>query len=733
MRYVYDCDEPLDLDLEARKRLLGGKAANLSIMAVELGLPVPPAFTISTEACREYLSRGWPAGLDEEIREHLARMEARVGHRFGDPADPLLVSVRSGAPVSMPGMMDTILNLGLNEATTAGLAARSGDPEFAAKCRARFEAMYRDIVGVEDIPEDPWQQLRGAVEAVFRSWNSERARTYRRREGIPDDLCTAVTVQAMVFGNRGRSSGTGVLFTRNPATGEPVLYGDVMFDAQGEDVVAGTHRTEPIAVLDERLPEVARELKEYARRLERHYRDLCDIEFTIEDGRLWLLQCRVGKRSPEAALRIAIDMASDPDFPLDREEAVRRVAHLLVDPPRRTSERRDAGPPIARGLGASPGIAAGEIATTPEAAIAAANAGRPVILVRPETSPDDVHGMARAAGILTATGGLASHAAVVARGWGIPAVVGAADVVVENGTVRIGGRVFRDGDQITIDGTTGEVFAGAVAGESEVVPEAATLLAWARELGIDVAAAAATPPRPGAPLPSNGTEAGVAAGVAVETAPTGAAGAAAGPSRDDLLRALLIKGVATPEALADAFSVPREVVAALLDRLVADGLVAMAAGSFKLTEDGKHVARERIAAERERLGAEAAAAALDAFVALDRRVKETVTAWQIREVDGEQAMNDHSDPAYDAAVLARLAAIHADAAAWLAGLTERVPSLGAYLARLERANAAAQAGDQRYIASPRVDSYHSVWFELHEHLILLAGRSRAEEVAAGRA
>ncbi|HWP63281.1 MAG TPA: pyruvate, phosphate dikinase [Candidatus Binatia bacterium] len=737
MRYVYDCDERLDLDLEGRKRLLGGKAANLSIMAVELGLPVPPAFTISTEACRAYLEGGWPEGLDAEIREHMARMEARVGHRFGDPADPLLVSVRSGAPVSMPGMMDTILNLGLNEATTAGLAARSGDPAFAANCRARFEAMYRDIVGVDAVPADPWLQLRGAIEAVFRSWNSERARAYRRREGIPDDLCTAVTVQAMVFGNRGPNSGTGVLFTRNPATGEPVLYGDVMFNAQGEDVVAGTHQTEPIAVLETRLPEVASELSAYARRLERHYRDLCDIEFTIEDGRLWLLQCRVGKRSPQAALRIAVDMASDPDFPLSREEAVRRVSHLLADPPRRTAERRDAGPPLARGLGASPGIAAGEIATTPEAAVAAAEAGRSVILVRPETSPDDVHGMARAAGILTATGGLASHAAVVARGWGIPAVVGCAELSVGDGVVTIAGRTFREGDVITVNGTTGEIFAGAVVGESEIVPEAVTLLAWARELGIDVTAvAAAAPPTTGAPLPSNGTEAGAPALTAtstVEVAPAPGRERAAGPEREDVLRALLIKGFATPDALAEAFGAPRETVASLLDRLVADGLVAIAAGSFRLTDDGKSVAGEGVAVERARLGPEAAVAALDAFVALDRRMKETVTAWQMREVEGQQVLNDHSDPAYDAAVLDRLADLHRDTVAWLRPLADRVPSLRNYVERLERAQAAVEAGDHRYVASPRVDSYHSIWFELHEHLILLAGRSRAEEVAAGRA
>ncbi len=744
MRYVYDCDEPLDLDPEARRRLLGGKAANLAIMAVELGLPVPPAFTITTEACRAYLEQGWPEGLEVEIREHLARMEARVGHRFGDPSDPLLVSVRSGAPVSMPGMMDTILNLGLNEATTAGLAARTGDPEFAGKCRARFEAMYRDIVGVGVVPDDPWLQLRGAIEAVFRSWNSERARTYRRREGIPDDLCTAVTVQAMVFGNRGPTSGTGVLFTRNPATGERVLYGDVMFDAQGEDVVAGTHRTEPIAVLEERLPAVAAELRAYAERLERHYRDLCDIEFTIEEGRLWLLQCRVGKRSPQAALRIAVEMANDPDFPLSRREAVERVAQLLLNPPRRTVERGDAGPPIARGLGASPGVAAGQIATSPEAAIAAADAGRPVILVRPETSPDDVHGMARAVGILTASGGLASHAAVVARGWGIPAVVGATDVLVAEGSVTIGGRVFQEGDLITIDGTTGDIFAGAVAGESEVVPEAGILLAWAQELGIDLATAAAAPPEAAAPLPvngANGTEGRAVAGataVVEGTAPAGRPEGGSGesapePTREEVLLALLIKGFAGPEGLAEALAVPREAVAALLDRLVADGLVEIAAGSFRLTADGKAVAQVQIAGEREGLGREASVAALDAFVGLDRRMKETVTAWQVREVDGEQVLNDHSDPDYDAAVLARLAELHAEAVAWLAGLADRVPSLRRYVLRLDRANAAAQAGDHRYVASPRVDSYHGVWFELHEHLILLAGRSRAEEVAAGRA
>ncbi len=305
MPYVYAFDHRHDLDPAAVTLLLGGKAANIATMAADLGLPVPPAFTITTEACKAYLASGWPEGLDAEMRTAMAALEAAVGRRFGDPADPLLVSVRSGAPRSMPGMMDTILNLGLNDEAEAGLATVSGDPGFARNCHQRFRAIYRDVVGVEDVPADPWAQLRGAIEAVFRSWNSPRARAYREHEGISDDLGTGVTVQAMVFGNRGSDSGTGVLFTRNPATGEHALYGDVMFNAQGEDVVAGTHATNPVSCLDERMPAVAAELHRYADTLERHYRDCCDIEFTIEQGRLWMLQVRVGKRTPQAAVRMA--------------------------------------------------------------------------------------------------------------------------------------------------------------------------------------------------------------------------------------------------------------------------------------------------------------------------------------------------------------------------------------------------------------------------------------------
>ncbi len=707
-RSVYAVDELHGATLAESKALVGGKAANLGVMARDLGLPVPPGFAITTATCRTFLADGWPDGLDAELRARMAAVEAAVGRRFGDPSDPLLVSVRSGAPVSMPGMMDTILNLGLTEATTAGLAGATGDEAFARSCRERFEASFRDIVGVDAVPDDPWAQLRLAIEAVFGSWDSERAVAYRRREGIADDLGTAVTVQAMVFGNRGGSSATGVLFTRDPATGEPRLYGDLLFDAQGEDVVAGTHRTEPIDALDARLPAVAAELREAATRLERHYADLCDIEFTIEEGRLWMLQVRVGKRSPQAALRIALDMAEDPDFPLTRAEAVERVAALLADPPRLETPRDDVGPPLVTGLPASPGVASGEIATSADAALAAADAGRTPILVRTDTSPDDVHGMARSVGILTARGGLASHAAVVARGWGIPAIVGAVGLGVRDGEVTIGDRTLRAGDVITIDGATGEVFEGAVAGSSEVVPEARTLLAWARELGIPIADRE------------------------VADDPSSANASSRAVTSDACLRSIAIKGFASAQAVADAVLATLDQVQAAIDQAIVDDLVVSAAGAYKLTAHGTARVADLMADERATWGADNATAALDAFLELDHRMKDTVTAWQLRDAEA-QVLNDHADAAYDQGVLDRLAALHADATAWLASNEAGCPRLADYRARLGTAVEAARAGDHRYVASPRVDSYHGIWFELHEDLIQLAGRTREAESAAGRA
>ncbi len=721
MTRVYMLDHPHDLSPDELRTLVGGKAANLNTMATRLGLPVPPGFVVTTATCTEVLAGGWPDGLEDEVRAHVARLEQGTGHRFGDSSDPLLVSVRSGAPVSMPGMMDTILNLGLNEATTAGLAAASGNAAFAADCRHRFREMYRDIVGSEP-PEDPWAQLHGAIEAVFRSWNSDRARAYRERERIPDDLGTAVTVQAMVFGNRGADSGTGVLFTRNPATGEPVLYGDILFDAQGEDVVAGTHQTAPFAMLDERLPAVARELRSYAASLERHYTDLCDIEFTIERGHLWMLQVRVGKRSPRAALRIAVDMAEDPGFPLDREAAVRRVAGLLADPPLVEVRGTDVPTPLAVGLPASPGVGCGRIVTSTDAALAEADAGHAVILVRSETSPDDVPGMARSAGILTARGGLASHAAVVARGWGIPAVVGAGAVEVDDHRVVIAGRALAPGDVITIDGSTGEVFAGEVAGRRTVAPEAVILLGWARELGVPIGDGA------GATAGAEPATGAGAAGAAPSGTPSGA------PTEDDVIRTLLVKGHARPDALAAGLGASVDGISALVGGLVRAALAENAPAGLRLSGTGRLRALAIFDADRERAGGEqACVAALDGFLSLDRRMKDTVTAWQLREADGEQVVNDHADAAYDATVLERLSGLHHDTIAWLDPLAARLARLGTYRDRLGHALELARAGDRRYVASPLVDSYHGVWFELHEDLIRLAGRRRSDEAAASRA
>ena len=703
--HVYDIDRAPSLPLADLTQLMGGKAANLVVMATEIGLPVPPAFAITTTVCKTYLTAGWPADLDAQIEAHIHRLAELTGRRLGDPGDPLLVSVRSGAPISMPGMMDTILNLGLNDATAKGLADLTGDEAFAADCLRRFHEMYRGIVGSE-APDDPWEQLRGAVQAVFESWNSDRARAYRSHEGIPDDLGTAVTVQAMVFGNRGGDSGTGVLFTRNPATGEPTLYGDVMFNAQGEDVVAGTHKPDSLSALDERLPQAGAELRNYAAVLERHYRDLCDIEFTIEQGKLWMLQVRVGKRSPRAALRMAVEMAEDPDFPLSREEAVRRTARYLANPPRIFVREPGETVLLTTGLPASPGVAAGEIATTSEAAEIAAKSGRPVILVRPETSPEDIRGMEKSAGILTSRGGLASHAAVVARGWGIPAVVGAAGVAVGEGEVTIAGRKLQAGERITIDGSTGEVYAGEVRGSSLIAHEAATLLAWADQVGIEIA-------RPESDSPA----------ATREEEPSSATA-----TSDEVLEVLLIKGIATVDQLTLNLACDPESLSALLAQLGAASLIEAATGGDRLTGEGKLRALAAFDADRQRIGADRLAELLGSFHELDLRMKDTVTAWQLRPSGDEPVFNDHSDPGYDAQVLERLSELHHDAVAWVAPLTAAFARFERYQGRLEWALTVAQGGDQRYVASPRVDSYHSVWFELHEDLIRLIGRRRSDEL-----
>jgi pyruvate,orthophosphate dikinase len=561
------------------------------------------------------------------------------------------------------------------------------------------------------VPDDPWEQLRSAVAAVFASWNSDRARAYRGKEGIGDDLGTAVTVQAMVFGNRGADSGTGVVFTRNPSTGDHELYGDVLFNAQGEDVVSGTQVTEPISALDARLPAVAADLRRCADVLEKHNRDLCDIEFTIEDGRLWMLQVRVGKRSPRAALLMAIEMAEDEAFPLTRTEAVERVRGLLANPPREFVRGSDAARALAVGLPASPGVASGPIVTSSEAAERAAIEGSAPILVRPETSPEDVRGMAKSAGVLTASGGLASHAAVVARGWGIPAVVGASAVTINGEDVRIGEHDVRAGDVLTVDGGTGEVFLGELAGTWHVAPEAATVLAWANELGIEVNAAPDHADSGAGPASVHAADEVAVDEVAV----------------DDLLITLAIKGGSTLEQLLEVISAELAAIEPLIRQMQDDAFIETSTDQLRITPTGKLAAADAIAASRStaNLDEQRAAQLLDQFHALDGRMKAIVTGWQVRDVAGEQVLNDHTDAAYDASLLDDLAALDADTNAWLDPLAKPLRAFRVYRSRLARALELARAGDQRYVASPRVDSYHSVWFELHEHLMRLAGQKRS--------
>ena len=522
------------------RNLLGGKGANLAEMA-SINLPVPPGFTITTEVCTAFYDNGrtYPEDLTGQMREALKRIEQAVGLRFGDPQHPLLVSVRSGARVSMPGMMDTVLNLGLNDETVLGLATASGDARFAWDSYRRFIQMYGSVVlGVdhhrfEDIiehakidagvtedtglsaehwqsvaaeykdmvqadlgkpfPQDPQEQLWGAIGAVFGSWMNPRANTYRRLHEIPASWGTAVNVQAMVFGNMGEDCATGVCFTRDPSTGEDVFYGEYLVNAQGEDVVAGIRTPQPLSALrakpgelamEAALPAVYQDLLRVRVTLETHYKDMQDIEFTVQQGKLYMLQTRSGKRTAAASLRIAVEMAQS--GLIDRAEAVRRVnpasldqlLHPMLDP----KATRTA---ISKGLPASPGAASGvAVFNSDEAEIRAAK-GEAVILVRIETSPEDIHGMHAARGIVTTRGGMTSHAAVVARGMGRPCVAGAGGITVDYGaqTLTAGGVVVRAGDTITLDGATGEVFAGAVPMiEPAMSGEFATLMAWADSL-----------------------------------------------------------------------------------------------------------------------------------------------------------------------------------------------------------------------------------------------------------
>lgn len=500
----------------ADRGLLGNKGAGLARM-LSSGLRVPPAFVITTDVCRSYLGTGTiPAGLSDEVEAELAELERRRGRRLSDPDAPLLVSVRSGASVSMPGMMDTVLNLGVTPETRPGLA-RHGGQRFALDAHRRFLESFGTVVlgipqsdfdgvagerlsatvaafsalvaecGGLEVLHDPRAQLHLAIEAVFRSWNSPRARTYRALKEIPDDLGTAVVVQSMVFGNLNHRSGSGVAFTRDPNTGESALYGDFLFLSQGEDVVAGRHKTLPLAALAEHLPAVWAELRTVLPALERQAGDMLDVEFTVEDGTLYVLQMRSGKRAAEAAVGIAVDLARE--GVIDRAEAIRRISTAQLE--RLNQPHLDpagAHRVAAVGLGASPGVATGMVCVSADRVAELADENQGVILTRTDTSPADVHGMAVADGVLTSRGGLVSHAAVVARDLGVPAVVGVDSLVVDEADrcARIGELVLREGDLVTIDGGSGEV----VPGRARMVAPTPTarlamLLDWADELSRD--------------------------------------------------------------------------------------------------------------------------------------------------------------------------------------------------------------------------------------------------------
>lgn len=480
----FDADHT-DRTAEELRRLLGGKGAGLAAMTT-MGLPVPPGFTLTTVACRRHLATGWDDALDEAVRSGLADLERATGTRLGDPVSPLLVSVRSGAEVSMPGMMDTVLDVGLTAEVEHGLARRSGEPGFVRDTRARAEKSWTAVVGGSR-PTRPTEQVMAAVRAVFESWDAPRARRYRDVEGIPHDLGTAVTVQAMVFGNRNPRSGTGVAFTRNPSSGAPGLMGDFLIAAQGEDVVAGARPTQPLGLLRDRWPALWDELHDIGTRLERHFADMVDIELTIDDGHLWILQARRAMRSPIAALRVAIDMAEDPSFPLDRAGAVARCQTLLDDPPGSWGRAGDGvgydgDAVVARGLAAVPGRAVGVLCCDVDRAVQLEVQGVDVILVRRETSPADVHGMAAARGLVTTLGGMVSHAAVVARSWGLPAVVGAEELRLVPGGVDGPGGHIDEGEIVTVDGDGGRLLRGAHPEERSQPPaELEILRGWSTE------------------------------------------------------------------------------------------------------------------------------------------------------------------------------------------------------------------------------------------------------------
>ena len=718
-------DDPLPPDIDAVP-LLGGKGAGLVEMTQALGLPIPPGFIITTTVCQHYLASGWTPDLKARITQQLERLGQKLGCHFGDPLTPLLVSVRSGAPVSMPGMMDTLLNVGMTPDIQNQLAIESGAPLFAADTWLRFCRLYAEMVlgvpradllaltqveptpaallqaadGIRQlatqyggIPLNPMDQLWNAIDAVIQSWNSERAQTFRKREHLPDHLGTAVTIQAMVFGNLDDQSGSGVVFTRNPSTGAPEAFGDYLAQSQGEDVVAGSHAVLGLSTLQHQLPFVYDRLLDSLRTLERHYRDLCEVEFTVSAGQLYFLQTRIGRRSPLASIRIAVDMAEAPNFPLTRDEAVSRVDFDTLPQLSQSGSVTSESIPIGTGLAVSPGVGVGILSCNPERAAELSARGQAVILARSETSPSDIHGMVGAAGLLTTLGGVASHAAVVARSWGIPAVTSLTNASVHPTYLQVGEVIIAEGATVTVDGNTGAVYQGNQRQtDSTDIPQISTLRRWALE--VDGKPEPLTTPAQTPPRRHNA-------------------------SLMELLRTLQLKGLCSVDIIANLLATTEE----RLLRFVADhpSLFRETPRGLALTADGRDWVTEQIRSERATLDtSEVDTMYTTHFLPLNTKFKQLVSDWQVRSATNAAA--DDWEVVGEA-----LTSLHTAFRPLVDDIAAHLSRLSTYGPRFDTALTAIQDGDRSMLASPLKDSYHTVWFEFHEELIDLCGRNRAEE------
>ncbi len=745
---------------------IGGKAWGVNRIAA-LGLPVPPAFVITTAACRDFFAHGHV--LDEtlwsQIIAHMRELERHSGRTFGGRSQPLLVSVRSGAAHSMPGMMDTVLDLGMHDAVERALALEAGGNAHARDTRRRFIEQYRKVVqGGQSgpVPDDPWDQLRTAVAAVFESWRSPRAQAYRRNRGLSDGDGTAVMIQTMVFGNADAHSGTGVLFSRSPISGNPPPWGEWLTAAQGEDVVSGARTPLPLSALRDSMPDVFEQLMHAAAVLERDARDIQDIEFTVESRQLWLLQTRAAKRSPQAALRAAVAFAEEGT--ISRAEAVlrlnaeqvRQLPALALTPEAQPS-RADAA-----GEGACPGVACGIVVVDPVEAEARARRGDAVILARPNTSPEDLQGVLAAVGVMTEHGGATSHAAVVCRELGRPCVVGCGPDTV----TRLAGL------RVTLDGGSGRIWRGEWVvdrSDEHASDDVRRLIAWGMPLvGIALLRPDDAPPDAlDLDLLNDAWRSALRSGIVVrgriletdEGARAARAADVAGmvvrhrlpalltllaadtaqlpvqnPLQTDLtldgdadeltlLRLVALKGRPSLEILAESLALPVDGLASYYRALHARGLCSEPGPPVRLTAAGQERMKALLATERAQADAESVRALYAQFVPLNAELKRIMTAWQTR---GDGALNDHSDPAYDAATLQRLAALHRQSETLLHRLAALAPRLGRYAFRLSRAAARIAAGERSYVARIMADSYHTVWFELHEELIGLAGLTRAQ-------